>query len=123
MIIDASNFINVAMHSYDNPQCKTIEQFEEDIFKFSILKKYLKNDDVDLDKVKLTLNLIVSLFNIFETESCIEMMFYKVREEHWFKLKTYLVYMNRMPDALNNGLTQNSEIGICHSTATQLRKI
>jgi hypothetical protein len=50
MFKSESEFLQYAMHHYDNPQCSTVSEFEEDLKKFLYLKKlftrYKKNDEL-----------------------------------------------------------------------------
>ena len=39
--LNESNFLLYAMHHYDNPQCHSLEEFEEDLKKILYLKKLL----------------------------------------------------------------------------------
>ncbi len=122
-MIDSNNFIQIAINSYDNPQCKTIEQFREDVFKFSMVKKFLKTEQYHKEHIRLTLNTITSLYNVFEYKKCTLMLFFKVRPEHWYKLKTYLVFLGNMPDKIEELNIISSDISLCQKTATELRMI
>jgi len=88
-----------------------------------MIKKLLKSDKHDEDYVNLTLNNIVSLYNVFYVEDCTKMMFFKVRKEHWFRLKTYVVFLGYMPERIDDSNIISSEIPICQNIANQLRKI
>ena len=123
MVIDNSNFVQYAIRAYDNPQCRTMEQFEDDVKRFSFIKKLLKSDKDDIEYVMMTLNTIVSLYNVFECENCTKMLFFKVRKEHWFRLKTYLIFLGHMPESIPEMRIIDSDITICHSIAKELRII
>jgi hypothetical protein len=123
LIIDNSNFVQYAIKAYDNPQCKTVEQFNDDVYKFSLIKKLLKTDKSDSEFVQMTLNNIVSLYNVFGYDECTKMLFFKVRREHWFKLKTYLLFLNHMPESIPELQLINSDIKICPKIAKELRLI
>lgn len=123
MVIDNSNFVQHAIKAYDNPQCRTIEQFNDDVKKFSFVKKLLKSEKDDREYIRMTLNTIVYLYNIFDCEQCTKMLFTKVRREHWHKLKTYLIFLGHMPDNINELDIHDSDIAICQSIAKELRLI
>lgn len=123
MIIDNSSFVQYAIRSYDNPQCRTLEQFEDDVKRFSFIKKLLKSDKTETEYVMMTLNTIVSLYNVFEYENCTKMLFFKVRKEHWFRLKTYLVFLGHMPESIPEFGVHDSDITICQNIAKELRLI
>ncbi len=122
-MIDSNNFIQVALRSYNNIQCKTIEQFEEDLGKFSLVKKLLNNNKFDREYIQLCLNTIMSILNVFDNVMVIEMLFFKVRKENWDKLKSYLIFLNRMPEKIEFSNTNNSDIKICQEIAKELRMI
>ena len=122
MITD-NNFIQYAISSYHNPQCSTLEQFNGDVKKFSGIKRLMNSDDMNEEFVKLTLNNILYLYNVFDREPCTKMLFLKVRREHWHKLKTYLVFLNRMPEFIIDQNVINTEIPICSDIANHLRNI
>lgn len=122
-MITEQNFIQHAISAYHNPQCSTIEQFTCDMKKFSGIKRLLNSENYTEDFVNLTLNNIVYLYNIFDNEECTKLLFYKVRSDHWYKLKTYLVFLNRMPERISEIHLINSELTICQNIAKQLRVI
>ena len=45
---------------------------------------------------RLVLNHLVVLYNVFG-DAATSMLFYKLEKEFWSDLKTYLVYLQRMP--------------------------
>ena len=117
------SFVVYAMQHYDNPRCKTIEQFNSDLTGFSTLKKYLKDEAQSVEKIKITLNLITSLFNMFSNEGCVEMMYYKVRPEHHFRLKAYLVYLGRNKSYIEQLRLDTEKIKPCELTEKELSLI
>ena len=98
MQLTDDNFLLYAMHHYDNIQCHSIEEFEEDMRKFLYLKKllsrYKNNGEL---RERLILNHIIVLYNIFG-ESATDMLLFKIDEEHKPALATFLVYLNRLPE-------------------------
>jgi len=95
--INDNNFLLIAMHYYDNSQCTSIAEFEEDLKRFGYLKKlfsrYKENNDL---KERLILNHIIVLHNLFGIVS-IEMLFFKIDKQHWDALITFLSYLKLMP--------------------------
>jgi hypothetical protein len=118
-----NNFVLFAMHNYDNPQCHSVEEFDEDLKKFLYLKKlfsrYRKNGEL---RERLILNHIIVLYNIFG-ESATKMLFHKVDEECWSSLATFLVYLNRMPETLPEYGIVLSDIKLDEYIISILRKI
>ena len=118
-----SNFLLYAMHHYDNIQCQTIEEFEEDLKKLLYIKKLLsryKNDN-DL-KERLILNHIIVLYNVFG-DAFTNMAFFKIDKEHWPALTTFLVCVNRMPDVVESHGIRLSDITLDQNIISALRKI
>jgi len=121
--LNENNFLVYAMHHYDNPQCHSILEFEEDIKKFLYLKKllsrYKNNGEL---RERLILNHIIVLYNIFG-ESATRMLFYKIDKSCWDTLTTFLVYLERMPDTLPEYGIVTSEIMLDESIINTLRTI
>ena len=116
MKLSDDNFILYAMHHYDNPQCHSVEEFEEDLRKFLYLKKlfsrYKNNDEL---RERLILNHIIVLYNIFG-DAATDMLFLKL-SEYESELATFLVYLNRLSE------DKISRISIDMNIANALRKI
>lgn len=98
--LTSSNFLIYAMHNYDNPQCFSFDEVDEDIKRFLYLKKLLfryKNFN-DL-KERLILNHIIILYNVFG-DAATKMLFYKIDSSCWDSLITFLLYLERMPEEI-----------------------
>jgi hypothetical protein len=121
--LNESNFLIQAMHHYDNTQCYSLAEFEDDLKKFLYLKKlisrYKNNGDL---KERLILNHIIVLYNLFG-ESTTKMLFYKVDEDCWDILVTFLVYLDRMPETIPDYGITLSEIVLDERVISTLRKI
>lgn len=98
--INEQNFLLIAMHHYDNTQCTSLAEFEEDLKRFAYLKKlfgrYKDNGDL---KERLILNHITVLHNLFGVV-VIEMLFHKIDQSHWGILASFLVYLKLMPESI-----------------------
>lgn len=96
--LNEDNFLMFAIKAYDNPGCNGIKEFHDDVKRFKYLKKlfrrYKNNDDL---KERLIINHIVVLCNVFGVEAATKMLFYKIEEDLWPVLKTFLVFLNFMP--------------------------
>jgi hypothetical protein len=121
--LNESNFLLYAMHHYDNPQCHSLVEFEEDMKKFLYLKKllsrYKNNGEL---RERLILNHIIVLYNIFG-DAATRMLFYKIEESNWDALVTFLVYLNRMPEFLTEFNIVLSDIKLDETIIATLRKI
>lgn len=121
--LNEANFLIYAMHHYDNTQCYSLAEFEDDLKKFLYLKKlisrYKNNEDL---KERLILNHIIVLYNLFG-EATTKMLFYKVDKCCWDILITFLVYLDRMPEQIPEYGITLSEVILDETVITTLRKI
>lgn len=118
-----NNFLLYAMHHYDNPQCHSLEEFEEDLRKFLYLKKLLSRYKKDGElRERLILNHIIVLYNVFG-DSTTNMLFYKIDEECWDTLATFLVYLERMPEKIPGHSIELIDIALDEHVISVLRKI
>jgi hypothetical protein len=97
--ITPANWVMFAMNNYDNPQANGEEEFYDDIKRFKYLKRLLKiyYQGGDL-RERLILNHIIVLTNVFGVEAAGTLLFFKVEEEYWTILKTFMVYLNMIPE-------------------------
>ena len=118
-----NNFLLFAMHHYDNPQCHSVVEFEEDMKRFLYLKKlftrYSQNEEL---RERLILNHIIVLYNIFG-DAATTMLFYKLEEKYWRSLVTFLVYLDRMPEEISQYGIKLSEVELDETVIKALRKI
>jgi len=99
------NYLMFALLHYDNPHCIDIKEYFEDVRKLKYIKRLFnryKEDDVL--KERLILNHIISFYNVFDNEAATRLLFFRVGEEYHSLLKTFLVFLNRMPDKINENL-------------------
>ncbi len=119
-----SDFLNYAMRHYDNPSCRTINEFNNDLNRFKYLKKlFQRYSDKGEENFLLMLNHIMILFNVFEREACVKMLFFKVEKQHWPLLKTFLVGLSYMPDVIPDYGVVESDIPVNDSIAKFMRGI
>ena len=117
------NFLQYAMRHYDNNQCATIAEFEEDLKRFLYLKKLFSRYRVNGElRERLILNHIIVLYNIFGN-ACTNMLFFKIDEESWGQLVTFLVYLERMPEELPQHGIALSDIELDDGIIKVLREI
>lgn len=118
MVINDSNFLLVAMHHYQNPNCISVEEFQEDLRRITYIKKLLVRPEKN---VRLLLNHIITFYNVFGDIST-QLLFHKVEREYWGSLATFLVYIDRMPDEVP-GKVLLSDLKLNTSVIETLRKI
>jgi hypothetical protein len=102
--LNEDNYLLFAIKHYENPHASTLEDFEEDLKRFKyikrLLKKYLVQNEL---KHHLILNHMIICFNVFG-EATIPLLFYKIEQEYWTLIKTFLLFLNRIPDYPKTGL-------------------
>lgn len=121
--LNDSNFLLYAMHHYDNPQCHSLEEFDEDLKKFLYLKKLITRYKKDGElRDRLILNHIIILYNIFGP-SATRMLFFKIDRDNWDVLVTFLLYLGHMPETLPEYNLILSDIKLDETVISVLRKI
>ena len=96
--LNEDNFLLFAIKNYENPQAVTKEDFDKDLNHFKYIKRLLKRykNTGDL-KVNLLLNHFIILYNIFG-EATTPMLFYKLDVELWPTMKTFVLFLNKLPE-------------------------
>jgi len=94
-----STYIVYAMKHYDNPQCESIEEFHEDLNRTKYLKRlFRKYNSSGVLRERLILNHIIIFYNTFGVEASTRLLFYRIEEDLHPLLKTFLVYLNYLPE-------------------------
>lgn len=92
------NFTLFAIKHYDNPACKGMMEFNDDLKRFRYLKRLFRKYTAGKDlRERLILNHLVVIYNLFGKDAATRMLFFKVDKEYWSQLKTFLVFLNYMP--------------------------
>lgn len=92
------NYVLYAMRAYNNPQCTSIEEFHEDLNRTKYLKRLLRRYKTTGSlRERLILNHIIIFFNVFGVEAASRLLFFKLEEDLHPLLKTFLVYLNFLP--------------------------
>lgn len=119
------NILLFAMKAYDKPNC-ILSELDEDLKHFNyvrrLFRRYIINGDL---KERLILNHIVILYNLFGS-SATRLLFYHSRPEEYSTLKTFLVFLGRVPDrimGIRGETLITAEIPIDPIVAAALRKI
>ena len=96
--LNEDNHLLFAIKYYENPHASTMDDFEEDLKRFKYIKRLLKKYVVSGElKHHLILNHLIICFNVFG-EGTIPLLFYKIEKEYWSILKTFLIFLNRIPE-------------------------
>jgi len=125
--LNEKNYVHFAMKYYDNLQCTSIEEFNEDLNKIKYVKR-LFNRFLDTGELRihLIMNHLIVIYNVFENEAATRMLFFRVEKRFYSILKPFLLFMNRLPRVVrgidgNNIIT--NEIPLNEMTIKELRKI
>jgi len=93
------NFELFASQNYNNPECCEIEEFKDDLRRFKYLKRLLRRYEMTGDlQERLILNHIIVIYNVFGIKAANRMMWFKVEEEHYSALKTFLIFLHYLPE-------------------------
>jgi hypothetical protein len=96
--LNEHNYLMFAIKHYENPQAVTQEDFYEDMKRFKyitrLFRKYKKTGEL---KSHLILNHFICLYNVFG-EATTPLLFFKMEKEFWSLVKTFLHYLNRIPE-------------------------
>ena len=104
-VINDDNFFLYAAKNYDNPSCTGLDDFYEDLNHIKYIKRlFNRYENKGELKDGLITNHLLTLYNIFGN-STTTILFFKLEESYWSLLKTFLVGLNRLPDAVH-GLEQ-----------------
>ena len=101
--LNDDNFLMYAMREYSNMQCTDIEEFYDDLKKIKYIKRlfnvYKNNGQL---KERLILNHFIIFYNVFTVQAGTRILFYKIEKDFWPMLKTFLIYLDRMPDRIES---------------------
>ena len=99
------NYLMFALLHYDNPHCVDIKEYFEDVRKLKYIKRLFNRYKEDgVMKERLILNHIISFYNVFQNKAATRLLFFRVGEQYHSLLKTFLVFLNRMPDKITEDL-------------------
>ena len=125
--LNDDNFLMYAMREYNNMQCTDIEEFYDDLKKIKYIKRlfnvYKNNDQL---KERLILNHLIIFYNVFTVHAGTRILFYKIEKDFWSILKTFLIYLDRMPDkieSIRGEIILTSDIQLDVGIITRLRSI
>lgn len=120
------NIMMYAIKAYDRPDI-IMSEFKDDMKRFNYLKRlfrrYRKYGEL---REQLVLNHIVVLYNVFGPEVATRILFFKMSKEHYSVLKTYLLFLNIMPErvlGIKGTDIFSSSIPVDMTIADELRKI
>ena len=118
--LNENNYILFAIKYYENPQSVTMEDFESDLKRIRYVKRLLKRyKNTGELKTHLILNHLIILFNVFN-DAAVPLLFYNLEQELWPSIKSFLLFLNRLPEYPKTQIHEIVEDSVCLS---QLQKI
>ena len=125
--LNDDNFLMFAMREYNNMQCTDVEEFYDDLKKIKYIKRlfnvYKNNGQL---KERLILNHFIIFYNVFTVQAGTRILFYKIEKDFWPMLKTFLIFLDRMPekiDSIRGETILTSNIKLDDGIVTRLRSI
>lgn len=83
-----------AAKHYDNPFCLTVDEFESDLHKLTIIKRllsaYATNKNVN---IQIIVNTTIGFYNVFQHKAATEMIAFKLQPEQYRLMNAILVYL------------------------------
>ena len=124
--LNEQNFILYAMKFYVTPNC-IMSEFESDIKKTKYLKRLFRRYKTSkILKERLILNHIILLNNVFGPQATARILFYRIDCRDYDILKTFLIYLNILPEkilGIRGADIETAIIPIDMNIAEILRKI
>ena len=125
--LNDDNFLMFAMKEYNDIQCTDIEEFYDDLKKIKYIKRLFNiYKNTGQLKERLILNHLIVFYNVFPLQSGTRILFYKIEKSFWPMLKTFLIFLDRMPetiDSIRGELIRTSDIQLDEGIVTRLRSI
>ena len=98
--LNDDNFLMYAIKCYTSPHCIQSE-FDGDIKRTKYLKRLFRRYKITKSvKERLILNHIILLNNVFGPVATARILFYRIAERDYDILKSFLAYLNIMPDVI-----------------------
>jgi len=125
--LNEKNYLHFAMKYYDNRQCTSVEEFNEDLNKIKYVKRlfnrFLETGEL---RTNLILNHLIVIYNVFENEAATRMLFFRVEKKFYSILKPFLIFLGRLPEKVKGIDGENIQINhipLNETTIKELRKI
>jgi hypothetical protein len=111
--LNGSNYLLFAIKFYNNPQAVTREDFDDDLKRIKYVKRLLKRyKNTGVLKVHLILNHLTVLFNVFD-DAAVPLLFYNLEKDLWPVIKSFLLFLNRIPEYPKTLINEIDEDQIC----------
>lgn len=111
--LNEDNYLLFAIKFYNNPQSLTLDDFERDLKRIKYIKRLLKRYRTSgVLKTHLILNHLIVLFNVFD-DATIPLLFYNLDQDLWPIVKSFLIFLNRIPEYPRTQIHEIEEDIIC----------
>jgi hypothetical protein len=101
--LDNENYALYAAKYYDNPTCRSVDEFNEDLTRLIYLKRlfrrYRRSGEL---RERLILNHLITFYNVFGNEAATRLLFFKIDPDLHDVLKTFLIYLQYMSETTKN---------------------
>jgi len=98
--LNDDNFLMYAVKAYNSPHC-IMSEFEGDLKRTKYLKRLFRRYKITKTiKERLILNHLILLYNVFGVEAATRILFFKIDENDYDVLKSFLIYLNYMPEKI-----------------------
>ena len=113
--LNENNYLLFAIKFYNNPHSLTKEDFEDDLKRIKYVKRLLKRyKATGVLKTHLILNHLTLLFNVFD-DATIPLLFYNLDKDLWPLIKSFLIFLNRLPEYPKTSINNIKEDKDCLS--------
>jgi hypothetical protein len=104
-----------------------MSEFEDDLKRLKYVKRLINKYKTRGDlKERLILNHIIILGNVFGVHATVRMLFFRLTEDDYATLKTFLLFLNYMPsivDSVRGRIINSADITIDFNISKRLREI
>ena len=98
--LNNDNFLMYAIKAYNSPHY-IMSEFESDLKRTKYLKRLFRRYKITkVLKERLILNHLILLYNVFGIEAATRILFFKIDENDYDVLKSFLIYLNYMPEKI-----------------------
>lgn len=120
------NFLLYAIKAYESPNC-IMSEFSEDLRHIKYVKRlFRKYKTCNILNERLILNHLICLSNVFGVEPTVRLLFFKVSKKDYGLLKTFLLFLEYMPDivfGINGKNIRTEDVPVDLEVAKFLRSV
>ena len=109
------NFLLYCSQVCQDSECLDISGLQDTLKYIGYIKRlFTEYEDIGELKYRLALNHIITLYNVFGAEHAVRILFFKIHKRHYSTLKSFLTFMNLMPDVVDglSGDIRNDTIDV-----------